>query len=225
MHLLVVEDSSELRKPIVAGLVQSGYSVEEASNGRVALAATEARVFDLIVLDIMLPGLDGLSLLRRLRAGGSPTRILLLTARDAVEDRVAGLRAGADDYLVKPFAFDELLARIEALLRRGRETLTELLRVDQLEIDVRGKCAFANGVPIPLTAREYAILEQLAVSRGRVVSRREIEQNVYDDQVEPMSNVVDSAICVLRRKLNNAGIGSLIQTRRGQGYIIPSEAT
>jgi DNA-binding response OmpR family regulator len=151
--------------------------------------------------------------------------VLLLTAKDAVEDRVAGLRAGADDYLVKPFAFDELLARIEALLRRGRETLTELLRVDQLEIDARGKCAFANGVPIPLTAREYAILEQLAVSRGRVVSRREIEQHVYDDQVEPISNVVDSAICVLRRKLVEAGVGPLIKTRRGQGYIIPSEPT
>jgi DNA-binding response OmpR family regulator len=224
MRLLVIEDSAELLKPLVAGLKRSGYEVDQAADGKSGLWMAEGRPYDLIVLDIMLPGLDGISLLRRLRERGSPTRVLLLTAKDAVEDRVAGLRAGADDYLVKPFSFDELLARVEALLRRAAEPRTPVLRVGEVSIDTAAKSVRCGDAPVTLAPREYAILEYLARHRGRVVSRTEIEQNVYDALAEPMSNVVDSAICAIRRKIDADGAPSLIQTRRGHGYLIPAAA-
>lgn len=175
--------------------------------------------YDLIVLDIMLPELDGLNLLRELRSEGQSTRVLLLTAKDAVEDRVAGLRSGADDYLVKPFAFDELLARIEALLRRGKETGLSRISIGPLEIDTDAKIVRKSGQELSLPPREFAILEFLARNIGRVVSRTEIERHVYDEQVEPMSNVVDSAVCALRRRIDDDA-QQFIRTRRGQGYII-----
>ncbi len=220
MRLLVIEDSPELRNPLVAGLTKSGYAVEQASDGKTGLWMAQGTPFDLIVLDIMLPGLDGLSLLRKLRDGGSEGRVLLLTAKDTVLDRIAGLRSGADDYLVKPFSFDELLARVEALLRRGRETLSSVLRVGPLTIDLMAKTVTREGVAVLLAPREYSIIEFLVRQRGKVVSRAEIESQVYDAQAEPMSNVVDSAICALRRKIDTPDRESLIQTRRGQGYII-----
>lgn len=223
MLLLVVEDSPELLKPLVAGLTRSGYSIEQSMDGSTALWMAQGKVFDLIILDIMLPGIDGLSVLRKLREAGNTTRVLLLTAKDSVPDRIAGLRAGADDYLVKPFAFDELLARVEALLRRGRETASHIMQVGAISIDLDAKLASLNGSPLTLPPREYAILEFLFRNQGRVVSRIEIEQQVYDEQVEPLSNVVDSAICALRRKIDSPGATSLIQTRRGQGYVVLKE--
>lgn len=224
MRLLVVEDSAELLKPLVAGLKRSGYTVEQASDGRTALWFAQGQRFDLIVLDIMLPSLDGLSVLRKLREENNPTRVLLLTARDTIPDRVVGLRAGADDYLTKPFAFDELIARIEALLRRGRDTSPANVQLGSVHIDTAAKSVSQDGTALSLTPREYAILEFLVRNRGRVVSRTEIEREVYDEQVEPMSNVVDSAICALRRKLDTPSEPSIIQTRRGHGYIIAPES-
>ncbi len=223
MRLLVVEDSPELLKPIVAGLSRSGYAVEQASNGNVAAQLIRDNRFDLAILDIMLPGMDGLSLLRAIRQAKDQTRVLLLTAKDAVEDRVLGLRAGADDYLTKPFAFDELLARVEALLRRGRESNSTLMTVGRLSLDLAAKTASVDDEIASLTPREYAILEFLVRNRGRVVSRTEIEREVYDELVEPMSNVVDSAVCALRRKIDGPNRPSLIQTRRGLGYVVPRE--
>lgn len=224
MRLLVVEDSAELLKPLVAGLKRSGYTVEQASDGRMGLWLAQGQSFDLIVLDIMLPGLDGLSVLRKLREEQNSTRVLLLTARDTIPDRVVGLRAGADDYLTKPFAFDELIARIEALLRRGRDTFAARVELGAIRIDTAAKTVSHGGTAVALTPREYAILEFLVRHRGRVVSRTEIEREVYDEQVEPMSNVVDSAICALRRKIDAPNEPSIIQTRRGHGYIIAPES-
>lgn len=227
MKLLIVEDSLDLLHPVVFGLRQAGYEVDQATDGRRGLDLARQQAYDLIVLDIMLPKLDGLTLMRQLRAAGSAARVLLLTAKDTVEDRVAGLRDGADDYLVKPFAFDELLARIEALLRRGRELGDRQTRIGPITIDTAAKLVRRSDGDevIPLTPREYGILEHLAMNRGRVVSRTELEQRVYDELAEPMSNVVDSAICVLRRKIDAGDAPSLIETRRGQGYIIPAETT
>ena len=223
MQLLVIEDSTELRSPLVNGLRRSGYTVDEASDGKTGLWMAESGRYDLLILDIMLPGLNGLKVLARLREAGRKTRVLLLTAKDALEDRVTGLRGGADDYLVKPFSFDELLARVEALLRRGSNIASTEIRIGDLLIDTAGKIAKLGSEKIQLTPREYAILELLAKQRGQVVGRAEIEEQIYDSGMELMSNVVDSAVCSLRRKVDEPNRPSLIQTRRGHGYIIPSE--
>jgi DNA-binding response OmpR family regulator len=174
----------------------------------------------------MLPGYDGLELLRRLRAANKDTHVLLLTAKDTVADRVTGLRAGADDYLVKPFAFDELLARIEALVRRRHGAKNPVIRVGELSIDTAARSVSRSGAPVELFPREYALLEYLATRAGQVVSRTDIEAHIYDDRVEPLSNVVDSAICALRRKIDPPGKPSLIVTRRRMGYVLlPPEST
>jgi DNA-binding response OmpR family regulator len=173
-----------------------------------------------IVLDIMLPNMDGLTVLKELRAKGKGTHVLLLTARDSVPDRVTGLRAGADDYLVKPFAFDELLARIEALGRRQTGKKDPVIRFGDLEIDTAARSVRRAGQPVSLLPREYALLEFLAGRAGTVVSRTEIEAHIYDDRTEPMSNVVDSAVCALRRKIDPPDGPSIIVTRRRVGYIL-----
>ncbi len=174
----------------------------------------------MIILDLMVPGMDGLSILRTLRAKGSQTHVLILTARDAVEDRVLGLSTGADDYLTKPFAFAELLARIRALARRRHQQKNPILDIGPLKIDTAARAVSRAGETLDLAAREYAILEFLALRRGEVISRTTIEQHIYDEHVEPMSNVVDAAIYTLRRKIDLPGEPSLIETRRGMGYMI-----
>ena len=172
-----------------------------------------------IILDIMLPGLDGLSALRQLRTEGNPTQILILSAKGEIDDRVKGLRDGADDYLTKPFALDELLARVEALCRRAYKEKDPILEVESLKIDTRSKTVACGDSLIDLTPREYAILEFLVLRRGYVVRRTEIEAHVYDDMTTPMSNVVDRAICSMRKKLEAAGNPTpVVQTKRGQGY-------
>lgn len=221
MRLLVVEDSAELLGAIVTGLTHCGYGVDQAADGRTGLLMAQERAYDLIVLDVMLPRVDGFTILKTLRDAGSPSRVLMLTAKDGLDDRVKGLRAGADDYLVKPFAFDELIARVEALLRRSRELATECIQIGGLVIDTASRTVRRDGQEITLTPREFAILRFVVQNRGRVVSRTEIEQQVYDNLVEPMSNVVDSAVCMLRRKIDVPGSESIIQTRRGQGYVVP----
>jgi DNA-binding response OmpR family regulator len=220
MRILLVEDSPRLQRSIGAGLRRANYAVDVAGDGEDGLWRAESDQYDVIVLDLMLPRLDGLTLLERLRARGNHTHVLILTARDAVEDRVRGLQMGGDDYLVKPFAFEELLARIQALVRRCHTQKNPSIRIGPLEIDTSARTVTVRGRPVGLAPREYALLEYLARRQGMVVSRTEIEAHIYDDAAEPMSNVVDSAVCALRRKVDLPGRPSLIQTRRGMGYVL-----
>jgi DNA-binding response OmpR family regulator len=202
-------------------LRRSGYAVDIAGDGEEGLFLAETNDYDAVVLDVMLPKRDGLDVLRSLRASGKLTHILLLTARDTVTDRVTGLQAGADDYLVKPFALEELLARVQALCRRAYGSKQSRLIVADLEIDSAARRAMRSGQPIDLTAREYQLLEYLARRQGEVVSRSDIEAHIYDGQVDPMSNVVDSAICSLRKKIAvGTAAEPLIHTRRGLGYVL-----
>jgi DNA-binding response OmpR family regulator len=223
MRLLVVEDSPRLQRTLATALRKTGYAVDVAGDGEEGLWLAITHPYAVIVLDLMLPRRDGLSLLAELRRRGRATHVLLLTARDTVADRVQGLRAGADDYLVKPFALEELLARVEALCRRACGTAQNQLQVADLVIDTTARSVHCAGRPVDLTAREYALIEYLARRRGHVVTRTEIESQIYDGLVEPMSNVVDSAICVLRKKLGALQAAPLIHTRRGLGYILAAE--
>lgn len=221
MRLLLVEDSIRLQRTLAVALRRSGYAVDVAADGEEGLWLAESNDYDVIVLDILLPKRDGLDVLRTLRAHHKRTHILLLTARDTVNDRVVGLEAGADDYLVKPFALEELLARVQALCRRAYGSKQPRLVVADLEIDPAALRVKRAGQPIELTSREYQLLEYLARRRGEVVSRSDIEAHIYDGKVDPMSNVVDSAICSLRKKIS-VGTESqpLIHTRRGLGYVL-----
>jgi len=220
MRVLVVEDSTRLQRTLGTALRKSGYAVDVAGDGEEGQWLAESHDYDVIIMDIMLPKRDGLAVLSELRQKGRETHVLLLTARDTVPDRVRGLRAGADDYLVKPFVLEELLARVEALCRRAYGSKHSVIAVDDLEIDTLGRRVRRSGKTVDLTAREYLLLEYLARRRGQVVSRSEIEEHIYDGQVDPMSNVVDSAICSLRKKLAEYGEAPLIHTRRGLGYAL-----
>lgn len=225
MRILVVEDSPRLQRTLGTALRRSGYAVDLAGDGEEGLWLAESNDYDAIVLDVMLPKRDGIDVLRALRAHGRTVHVLLLTARDTVPDRVAGLAAGADDYLVKPFALEELLARVQALCRRAYGTKQPRLAVADLEINPATRTARRAGRAMELTAREYQLLEYLARRAGEVVSRTEIEAHIYDGQVDPMSNVVDSAICVLRKKLAvTPDAVPLIHTRRGHGYVLDRRA-
>ena len=221
MRILLAEDKNRLREAIAKALKQSGYAVDATDNGSDAFWMAQENSYNVILLDIMIPGIDGLEVLEKLRDQKDDTPVLLLTAKDTIADRVKGLRMGADDYLIKPFALEELLARIEALCRRSFQKSTSTIVIDHLTIDTSAKSVKKNGKFLNLTAREYAILEYLALKEGAVVSRTEIEEHIYDEFVSPMSNVVDSAICNLRRKISDKDIDNeLIQTKRGQGYIL-----
>ncbi|MBT7981430.1 MAG: response regulator transcription factor [Akkermansiaceae bacterium] len=221
MRILLVEDKNRLREAIEKALRESGYAVDSTDNGNDGLWMSCENTYDVILLDIMLPGLDGLSVLEQLRGRERDTPVLLLTAKDTIADRVKGLRKGADDYLIKPFALEELLARIEALCRRSYKKSTSTITLNDLIIDSSAKTVKRDGNLIDLTAREYAILEYLAMRQGSVISRSEIEEHIYDELVSPMSNVVDSAICNLRKKIaKEPDDDELIHTRRGQGYIL-----
>jgi DNA-binding response OmpR family regulator len=220
MRVLLVEDSERLRRSLSTALKKSGYAVDATGDGAEGLWLAESNGYDVLVLDIMLPGTSGLEMLQKLRKAGHNAHVLLLTAKDTVEDRVRGLKAGADDYLVKPFALEELLARVQALCRRTYGQKTNTLKIADLEIDSAAKIAARGRATLDLTAREFALLEYLAMRRGQVVTRSQIEEHIYNGDVDPMSNVVDSAICLLRRKLNAHGNGELIHTRRGLGYVL-----
>lgn len=219
MAILVIEDYEPLRKSLTKGLREAGFAVDSAGDGEEGLWQAQSGEYDVIVLDLMLPKLDGLSILRKLREEGSAVHILILTAKDMLHDRVRGLNLGADDYLVKPFAFDELLARVRALLRRKYESKSPVMSVGDIEIDTRTRSVCREGRTIELSAREYAILEYLALRAGQVVSRTEIWNNVYDWAAQVNSNVVDVYIGHLRRKLEEGGMPRLIHTRRGMGYV------
>ncbi len=221
MRVLLVEDSRRLRETIVMALKQSGYAVDSAEDGDEGLWMAQTHTYDAAILDIMLPGLDGVSILKRLRAENDKTPVMFLTAKDTIEDRVTGLRTGADDYLVKPFALEELLARVEALCRRSYQEAAPVTQVADIKLDTAAKKVSRAGTYLDLTAREFALLEHLMLKQGKVVSRTEIEEHIYDDIVTPMSNVVDSAICALRKKITMPGSSTpLIHTRRGQGYVM-----
>jgi DNA-binding response OmpR family regulator len=201
---------------------RKGFAVDAATDGEDGLWQAESVEYDTIILDRMLPKLDGLSLLRKLRSDGNQTPVLLLTARDSIEDRVEGLNSGADDYLVKPFALEELIARVNALCRRRYEQPSAEVAAGNLILDTAAKRVFKadDESEVQLNPRDYALLEFLVLRKGKVVSRTEIEEHIYDGNVDPMSNVIDSAICVLRRKLAESEASPRIVTRRGIGYIL-----
>ena len=220
MRLLLVEDDRPLREALRQGLEEAGFAVDASADGEEGLWYARSNAYDVIVLDLMLPGIDGLTILSRLRREGSAVPILILTARDTVADRVRGLDLGADDYLVKPFAFAELLARVRAMVRRGYDHKDPVIRVEDLEIDTAGRTVRRGERRIDLSAREYALLEFLAVRTGQVVSRTDIWEHIYDFHSDPESNVVDVYIGHLRRKIERPGLSKLIHTRRGQGYLL-----
>jgi len=220
MRVLFVEDYAPLRKSVSQGLREAGFAVDSSADGEEGLWYAESNDYDVIILDIMLPVVDGLTILSRLRRAGKATPILILTARDTVRDRVTGLDLGADDYLVKPFAFEELLARVRALVRRRYGAKDPVLHVEDLEIDTAKRAVRRAGKPVDLTAREYALLEFLALRAGEVVSRTDIWEHLYDFDSSVESNVVNVYIGYLRKKLERPDLPRLIHTRRGQGYML-----
>jgi len=226
MRVLLVEDEPTAARVLAKGLREQGYAVDLAADGEAALLQATTVDYDAILLDLMLPRRNGLSVCRALRETGRPVPVLMLTARDAVEARIEGLDAGADDYLVKPFDFGELLARLRALIRRGHHPLApERLSVGSLQIDTRARRVWVRAREVALTAKEYALLEYLARRAGDVVSRGDISEHVWDEHYDPVSNVVDVYIQRLRRKLNERGHDSLIRTRRSEGYQLTTDVT
>ncbi len=224
MRALVVEDYTPVRNAVVEGLAENGFAVDSASEGEEGLWLAQNNPYDVIVLDVMLPKLDGLTILRRLRKTGADIPVLLLTAKDTLEDRVTGLDLGADDYLVKPFAFSELLARVRALVRRRYAHRDPTIRIEDLEIDTVKRAVTRGGEIVLLSAREYALLEYLAVRTGELVTRTEIWEHVYDFRSDAHSNVVDVYIGYLRKKLESGRATKLIHTRRGHGYVLGKDA-
>ncbi|MEO6057455.1 MAG: response regulator transcription factor [Gemmatimonadales bacterium] len=220
MRILIVEDNAVIAESLAKGLREEAYAVDVAADGDAALYQAAVNPYDAIVLDVMLPKRDGLAVCRELRRRGLAVPVLMLTARDAVGDRIAGLDAGADDYLTKPFEFGELLARIRALLRRGPALAPATLHVADLELDTRSQRVSRAGRRVTLTTREYSLLEFLARNAGRIVGRAEISDHVWDDNYDPASNLIESYINRLRRKLDTAGLPPLIHTRRGAGYVL-----
>jgi len=220
MRILVIEDNRRLAAAIAQGLAERGWTADPVHDGAEGLARALDQRHDVIILDLMLPSLDGTSLLRRLRAHGVLTPVLVLTARDALEDRVAGLDLGADDYLVKPFAFDELVARLRAVVRRQHNAAANVITVADLEVDTAARTVRRGGAPIALSAREYAVLEFLVQRRGRTVTREQLIDALYEPGDAPGSNVVDVFVAHLRRKIDGDHARKLIHTRRGLGYLV-----
>lgn len=225
-RLLVVEDEAHLAAGLKLNLELDGYNVDVAANARQA-AEKLIRVdrYDAIVLDVMLPRRTGLEVCRELRRRGKRTPIIMLTARDALQDRVAGLDSGADDYVVKPFELEELLARLRALMRRGPALQDERLTVGDLVVDTRAQQATRAGLPVGLTTREYALLEYLARHAGRVVGRAELTEHVWDANHDPASNALEVYIGRVRKKLEVAGGAPLLHTRRGSGYLLSADVS
>ena len=220
MRILIIEDSTRLQRSISMGLRNAGFKVDVTGDGNEGLWFIESNEYDVVILDLMLPGLDGLSILKKVRQKQNPVHVLILSAKDTVNDRINGLNLGADDYLIKPFAFEELLARIQSLIRRRYQVKSNTIHSGDLEIDLNKRSISRNGKAIKLPPREYALLEFLALNKGKVVSRSRIEEHIYDEHTDLLSNAVDAAISSLRKKIDNSGRESIIKTRRGHGYII-----
>ena len=219
MRVLLVEDEPRAAEILAKGLREHAYAVDVAGDGAAAIEQAAATDYDAVILDVMLPRQNGLAVCRTIRDSGSSVPILMVTARDAVEARIQGLDCGADDYLVKPFDFGELLARLRALIRRGGQpVLPERIALGALTLETRGRRVLVRGRELVLTAKEYALLEYLARRAGDVVSRADIAEHVWDEHHDPLSNVVDVYIQRLRRKIEDAGAEPPIRTRRGEGY-------
>ncbi len=218
MRILVVEDSRRLASIVKRGLLEEGYTVDNSYDGEDGQYMAETTPFDVIILDIMLPKKDGVTVCRELRAKRVNTPVLMLTAKDSVEDKVNGLDSGADDYLVKPFAFSELLARLRALLRREGLPRSQRLEVGDLSLDTLSREVRRGDRPVELTAKEYAILEFFMRRPNAVVTRTMLAENVWDYEFDGLSNIIDVYIRRIRRKIDTDGQGSLIQTLRGAGY-------
>jgi len=218
MRILLIEDQPELAAVVKQGLKEQGYTVDTASDGEEGLYMADNYPADVIVLDIMLPKVDGLTLLSRIRKGGNKIPVLLLTAKDALSDKIKGLDTGADDYLSKPFEFEELLARIRALLRRKAEGKEAVFRIGDLEIDTPSRIVRRGGRTIHLSAREYSMLEYLAYRQPRVVTRTQLIEHLYPEGFEWDSNIIDVHINHLRNKIDKGFSQKLIHTVRGMGY-------
>ena len=218
MRVLLVEDDPSLADAVRRGLVEQGYAVDAVSDGQAALEYALGAGYDVLILDVMLPGLDGTSVCRRLRAAGDATPVLMLTARTSVDDRVAGLDSGADDYLAKPFAFRELLARLRALLRRPASAYDPVLRVADLELDPATRRVRRRGQAIELTNKEFAILELFLRHPDQVLTRTQIADRIWDEGFMAVSNVVEVYVGLLRRKLGDTSEPRLLETVRGAGY-------
>ena len=217
MRILIAEDNAKLARFMQRGLVEASYAVDISVDGADALYRLAISPYDLVILDLGLPEIDGMMVCRKLRDEGSPVLILMLTARDATADRIAGLDAGADDYLTKPFAFGELLARIRALMRRGAVTSPSTLQVGDLLVDTVGRRAARAGRDLELTTKEFALLEYFARNAGRVIGRADISEHVWNDTFDPVSNVIEVYVQRLRRKLAPP---AMLFTRRGAGYVL-----
>jgi DNA-binding response OmpR family regulator len=222
VQILVVEDEQKMAKALREGLEADGYSVRVAHTGEEGFYLMNAQPFDLAVLDVMLPGHDGFEILSTIRRRGIKTPVLLLTSRDAVEDRVRGLDIGADDYLVKPFAFPELLARIRALLRRGKAPVDERFKLADLELDHGRRSVTRAGQAIELTPREFELLEYLFLNRGRVVSREMLARDIWKEtgRQTPLDNVIDAQMVRLRKKIDGQFEPKLLHTVRGVGFVL-----
>ena len=225
MKVLFVEDSERLRRWVGRGLRDAGFIVDESGDGEDGCWRAQSNAYEVILLDLMLPGLSGLEILRRLRAANSQASVLILTAKDAVEDRVRGLEMGADDYIVKPFAFEELLARLRSVVRRRHQVSSLVIPAGPVLVNTIEKIVTRDGAVIDLAPREYAILELLALHRGRVVTRAQIEAQLHDMEDEISSNVADTVIYALRRKIDRTGDSSFIHTERGVGYVLDADAS
>lgn len=223
MRILIVEDEPDLLDALKKQLQSSGYSVDACGNGLDAEDYLKMATYDAVVLDIMLPGIDGLTLLKKMRAEGNTTHVLLLTALDSIENKVNGLDAGADDYLVKPFAYDELLARLRVLLRRRSGQTTNVLEYGGLVMDLNSRTVTRDGTEITLSSKEFAVLEYLLRNPGRVLSRDKIENHVWNYDFEGGSNVVDVYIRYLRKKIDAGFSQKLLHTIRGSGYVLREE--
>jgi DNA-binding response OmpR family regulator len=224
MRILLVEDEPSAARMLAKGLREQAYAVDVAADGGDAAYQAAITDYDAVILDVMLPVQDGLQVCRQIRQSGSQVPVLMLTARDGVDARIAGLDSGADDYLTKPFDFGELLARLRAVIRRSRRPLTpQTIAVGPIAIDIRARQATRSGRPIALTSREYALLEFLMLHAGEVVGRAAIAEHVWDSSYDPLSNVIDVYVQRLRRKLDEPGEPSVITTRRGEGYLFTRE--
>jgi DNA-binding response OmpR family regulator len=220
VRILLVEDDPRIANFVAKGLREQAYAVDVAANGEDALYQASINAYDLAILDVMIPAPDGFEVCRRLRQSGLRFPILMLTARDATDDRVQGLDTGADDYLTKPFEFRELLARLRALLRRSGELRPNRIEVEDLALDTAAQTAARGGRQIPLTTKEYALLEYLARNAGRVVGREEISEHVWDETFDPFTNTIEVYVNRLRRKIDEPSAKPLIHTRRGAGYML-----
>jgi two-component system copper resistance phosphate regulon response regulator CusR len=220
LRILLVEDEPRMAQVIAKGLREASYAVDLAGDGNAALYQTSINDYDLILLDVLLPGRDGFAVCRELRARGDATPVLMLTARATIDDRITGLDAGADDYLTKPFAFRELVARIRALLRREPQLQPDLMQLEDLVLDAASHRVARAAREIDLTAKEYALLEYLARRAGKLVSRAEIAAHVWDESFDPFSNTIEVYVNRLRKKIDEQHPVKLIHTRRGEGYIL-----